>query len=131
MPRLVEPSSIQEHDVKTFVAVYYGSAASLNAWKAMPDAERKQKEQTGIAAWMKWVNDNKGAIAGDGEPLGKTKRVDKTGVSDMRNELTAFTVVQAASHEEAANMFKNHPHFTVFPGDHIEIMECLPIPQPQ
>jgi hypothetical protein len=29
-------------------------------------------------------------------------------------------------------MFENHPHFTIFPGDSVEIMECLPIPgQPQ
>jgi hypothetical protein len=25
-------------------------------------------------------------------------------------------------------MFENHPHFTIFPGDSVEIMECLPIP---
>lgn len=117
--------------MKTFLAVYLGSAAGMNAWKAMPDVERKQKEQAGMTAWMKWMNDHKAAILGDGAPLGKTKQVDKTGVSDMRNDLTAYTVVQASSHDEAANMFKNHPHFAVFPGDHIEIMECLPIPQPQ
>jgi hypothetical protein len=42
--------------------------------------------------------------------------------------MTAYTVVQAESHEAAAKLFANHPHFTVFPGDGIEVMECLPIP---
>jgi hypothetical protein len=25
-------------------------------------------------------------------------------------------------------LFENHPHFTIFPGEAIEVMECLPIP---
>jgi hypothetical protein len=25
-------------------------------------------------------------------------------------------------------MFEGHPHFTIFPGESIEVMECLPIP---
>jgi hypothetical protein len=29
-------------------------------------------------------------------------------------------------------MFEKHPHFSIFPGDSVEIMEVLPIPgQPQ
>jgi hypothetical protein len=42
--------------------------------------------------------------------------------------MTAYTVVKAESHEAAAKLFVNHPHFMIFPGDGIEIMECLPIP---
>jgi hypothetical protein len=42
--------------------------------------------------------------------------------------MTAFTVVQAESHDAAAKLFVNHPHFTIFPGDAVEVMECLPIP---
>jgi hypothetical protein len=40
-----------------------------------------------------------------------------------------YTVVRAESQEEAAKMFLGHPHFTIFPGDGVEIMECLPIPE--
>jgi len=82
-----------------------------------------------MEAWMKWGTDNKMAIVDNGSPLGKTKRVDKTGITDVRNELGAYTVVEAESHEAAAKMFLNHPHFTFFPGESIEIMECLPIPE--
>jgi hypothetical protein len=42
--------------------------------------------------------------------------------------MTAFTLVQADSQEAAAKLFENHPHFTVFPGDAVEVMECLPVP---
>jgi hypothetical protein len=37
-------------------------------------------------------------------------------------------VVRAASHEDAAKMFENHPHFAIFPGERVEIMPVLPIP---
>jgi hypothetical protein len=63
-----------------------------------------------------------------GAPLGKTKRVSKAGNADVKNHMTSFTVVSAETHEEAARLFVTHPHFTIFPGESIEIMECLPIP---
>jgi hypothetical protein len=34
----------------------------------------------------------------------------------------------AESHEVAAKLFLNHPHFAIFSGDNIKVMECLPIP---
>ena len=40
----------------------------------------------------------------------------------------AFTVVRAESHEAAAKLFEQHPHFAIFPGDAVEIMPVLPIP---
>jgi N-dimethylarginine dimethylaminohydrolase len=89
----------------------------------------QKREQEGKAAWGKWVQDNAKSIVDIGSPLGKTKRTDMHGISDIRNALAAYTVVQAESHEAAAKLFQNHPHFMIFPGDAVEIMECLPIPQ--
>jgi hypothetical protein len=114
--------------MKTFLAVFLGSAAGMDAWKAMPDAERKPKEVAGVQAWHAWVQANQQAIVEMGGPLGKTKRVSKQGISDVRNEMGAYTVVQAESHEAAAKLFENHPHFMIFPGDAVEVMEKLPIP---
>ena len=42
--------------------------------------------------------------------------------------MSAYTIVRAESHDEAAQMFDGHPHFTIFPGDSVEVMEVLPIP---
>jgi hypothetical protein len=63
-----------------------------------------------------------------GGPLSRTKRVSREGVSDIRNNLAAFVVVQADSQDAAARLFLQHPHFTLFPGDGVEVMEILPIP---
>ena len=63
-----------------------------------------------------------------GGPLGKTKKIGPKGIADISNELSAFMVVRAESHEAAAKLFENHPHFTVFPGDSVEVMPVMPIP---
>ena len=114
----------------TYLAVFLGSKDNpkMAAWMALPEAERKKKEVEGIAAWKGWVEKHQGAIQAMGGPLGKTKRVDGKGIADIANEMGAFTVVKAASHEAAAKMFENHPHFAIFPGERVEIMPVLPIP---
>ena len=114
--------------MKNFLAVFLGSAAAMDAWKALPEAERKEKEKAGMMAWGKWMEDNKASLVEGGAPLGKTKKVGKSGISDIRNEMGAYVVVKAADQEAAAKLFLNHPHFTTFPGDRVEVMECLPIP---
>ena len=95
---------------------------------ALPEAERRAKEQESIAAWKAWVEKHRGAISAMGGPLGKTKKITGRGIEDMSNEMGAFMVVRAASHEAAARLFEKHPHFTIFPGDAVEIMPVMPIP---
>lgn len=114
--------------MKKYLAVFYGSADAIKKWDAMPESERKDREKKGILAWHSWGEKNGKSITVMGSPLGKTKSVNQKGVIDSKNELTAYTEVQAESHEAAAKMFLEHPHFSIFPGDRIEIMECLAIP---
>lgn len=81
-----------------------------------------------MAAWKAWVEQHQALIVDHGAPLGKTKRISAGGTADIRNNMGAYTVVRAESHEDAAKMFEQHPHFTIFPGDAVEVMECLPMP---
>ncbi|HEX4273047.1 MAG TPA: hypothetical protein VHZ32_16770 [Rhizomicrobium sp.] len=114
----------------TFLAVFLGSKTSprMQAWMAMSDAERQAKEKEGIAAWMAWIGKHQGAIAEIGGPVGKTKQITASGIADISNAISAFMVVRAESHAAAAKMFENHPHFSVFPGEAVEVMPVLPIP---
>ena len=114
----------------TYLAVFVGSktSAKMAAWNALSETERKTKEKEGVAGWKAWVEKHQAALAEMGGPLGKTKRVGPAGIADVSNEMGAFTVVRAESHEAAARMFENHPHFTIFPGEAVEIMPVLPIP---
>ena len=114
----------------TFLAVFCGSKASARrtAWEALSESDRRARQREGIAAWKAWVERHQNAIVAIGGPLGKTKQVTQRGIDDTSNALGAFTVVRADSHQAAARLFEGHPHFTIFPGDSIEIMPVLPIP---
>ena len=115
--------------MKKFLATYMGSATAIAEWKAMDEEKRKQQEMAGMEAWGKWAVANEKSIVDQGSPLGKTKRISSQGISDVTNEVAGYTIVQAASHEAAAKLFENHPHFKLFPGDSVEVMECLPMPK--
>jgi transcription antitermination factor NusG len=119
-----------EQSMKKFLAIYIGTASALekSGWNTMDEAKRKKQEASGLAAWGEWMVANEAAVVEQGGPLGKTKRTAAQGVSDTKNNMAGYVVVQAESHEAAARMFEKHPHFTIFPGDSVEIMECLPIP---
>ena len=120
--------------MKKFLAIYIGTPAGVEkaGWNTMDPGKRKELEASGIKAWGEWMSTNRAAIVDPGGPLGKTKRTAAQGVSDTRNSMTGYVIVQADSHEAAARLFEHHPHFKIFPGESVEIMECLPIPgQPQ
>jgi hypothetical protein len=114
----------------TYLAVFLGSktSPSMKAWMALPEAERRAKEKEGMAAWKAWIETHHAAIAVMGGPLGRTKGISEHGIEDMNNEIGGFMVVRAESHEAAAKLFEKHPHFTIFPGERVEIMPVLPIP---
>ena len=116
--------------MKKFLAVYVGTAAALekSGWQTMDPDRRQKLEASGMKAWGEWMRAHGSVIVESGGPLGKTKRTAAQGVSDIKNDLMGYIVVQAESHAAAARMFENHPHFTLFPGDSVETMECLPIP---
>jgi len=118
--------------MKKFLAIYIGTAGALekSQWNELAEDERKKREAKGMAAWMDWGRTHGGSIVDEGAPLGKTKRASPDGISDIKNSMTGYVIVQAESHDAAAKLFENHPHFSVFPGDSVEIMELLPLPTP-
>jgi len=114
--------------MKTFLALFTGNAAAMDAFRKLPPAEMARKQAEGSKAWHAWAEKHHASIVATGGPLGKTKRISRAGIEDVRNNMGAYTVVQAESQEAAAKLFEGHPHFTIFPGDGIEVMEVLPIP---
>lgn len=117
--------------MKKFLAIYIGTAAALekSGLNEMDEGQRQQREAAGLKAWMDWGVAHAAAIVEQGAPLGKTKRAAAEGLTDIKNSMVGYVIVQAESHEAAAQLFERHPHFTLFPGDSVEIMECLPLPE--
>jgi hypothetical protein len=114
--------------MKQFVALYLGSPSAMSGWEKLSEAERNQRQAAGMKAWGDWMTTNQKSVIETGGPLGKTKRVNPQGVTDTKNAMSGYVIVQAESHDAAAKLFLNHPHFTIFPGDSVEIMEVLPLP---
>jgi hypothetical protein len=117
--------------MKNFLAVYVGSDAAFgkSEWSRLSNEMRAQREAAGMKAWKDWGAKHATSIVDGGTPLGKTKSASPHGISDIKNALVGYVIVRAESHEAAAKLFDNHPHFTIFPGDSVEIMECLPLPR--
>jgi hypothetical protein len=114
--------------MKRYLAVFTTSPQAMARWESITEAERQKRQAQGVAAWTRWATENAAVIVEMGGPLSRTKLVAAGGISDTRNNLAAFTVVQAESQDAAAKLFLNHPHFTIFPGEGVEVMEVLPIP---
>jgi hypothetical protein len=117
--------------MKRFMAIYIGTEAALKRaqWNELDEQKRQAREKEGMNAWIKWGEKHAASIVDQGTPLGKTKRVAPEGLSDIKNVMTGYVIVQAESHEAAAKLFAQHPHFSIFPGDSVEIMECMPLPE--
>jgi hypothetical protein len=117
--------------MKNFLAVYTGTKNSdgNKRWEAMDQATQNKQAAAGMEAWGKWGEKYKNSIVEMGAPVGKTKLINRKGITDITNNIAAYCVVRAENYEEAARMFLEHPHFMIFPGDGVEVMECLPVPK--
>lgn len=107
-----------------FLAIYTGTATAAEKARA----EGTIDEAAGMAAWGKWGEKYADKIVDPGGPLGKTKKISPDGISDITNTAAAYVVVEADTHEAAAEMFRGHAHFTQFPGDSVEVMPILDMP---
>ena len=112
--------------MKKFLVLYMADPAAFETMMRNSSPEMQKK---GMEAWMKWMDAHKASIVEGGSPLGKTKRVDANGAKDVKNGIGGYSIVQADSHEAAAQIFgKDHPHLQMMPGATVEIMEIMPIP---
>jgi hypothetical protein len=102
-------------------------ASAADFEKTMNESTPEQ-QKLGMHEWRKWANKHHSEIVDLGAPLGKTKKVTKGGVENMKNQLGGYTIVQAHSHDEAAKIFADSAHF-MMPGSWIEVMEIVAIPE--
>jgi hypothetical protein len=95
----------------------------MQEWMAnTPEAERKAQTDKMMQDWQTWMDTHKANIVDNGNPLGKTKRVTTSGVADTKNDLNYYIIVQADSHDAAAQMVKDNPHLMI-PDSYVDVME--------
>ncbi len=99
-----------------FVLAYHGS----------PKLASKEDGNTHMAAWKNWMQSLGDAVVDPGVPVGPSKTIlsDGTIANDGGpNPLVGFTVLLAATIEDAIKMAKPCPHVTA--GGSIEVAPVL------
>jgi hypothetical protein len=113
--------------MKRFLVTYLAPASVITDWKKTDPNTRKAAEEKMQADWKKWMSDHANMFADVGAGVGKTKAVTKGGISDTKNDIMLYAVVNADSHEAAARSFESHPHLQI-PQSSIEVMEIHALP---
>ena len=88
--------------MSNYIIAYHGG-------KKPESAEEGAKH---MAKWKAWVGSLGDAVINPGTPLGKSRIVSSSGVSDQSgsNSLTGFSIVKADSMDAAIEMAKGCPH---------------------
>ncbi len=114
--------------MKKFLVLYHSEAAlkGMSARDMFANSTPEQI-QAGMGAWMAWQQAAGSSIVDLGAPLdSSTVTTGGPGKSDP-STITGFSLVQAASIEDAVGLMKEHPHLRM-PGGSIQLLETVPIP---
>jgi hypothetical protein len=112
-----------------FLAVYMMHPDAIPRFRALPKAEQDAVDAAGVPKWKEWEERNAAHFHDRGGMVGKTLRVSKKGVTPATNSICGYVVVEADTIEAAAALFENHPHFSIFPGDSVDIMPFVTDPK--
>ena len=108
--------------MKKYLAIYMAPQEEMK--KMMENNDEKQRDE-GMKEWRSWMAKHKEEFVDDGNPVGKTKEVREGGkVKDVKNDIGGYSIVEANSHEEAAEIFADSPHFHM-PRARVEVMEVM------
>jgi hypothetical protein len=111
-----------------FLAVYTMQSEDLARFRRLPKAEQDAIDAAGLKRWAEWEEEHAVSITDRGGMVGKTLRVSRDGIAGAVNPFCGYIVVEAESIEAAARLFEDHPHFSVFPGDGVDVMPFLTEP---
>ena|ERR1700690_2956863 len=108
-------------DLKKFLVLYLVPTDVIADWVKTDPATRKTEEEKMRAGWQRWMSDHTNIIRTT-EAAGKTKEVTASGIGDIKNEIMLYSIVEAASQDEAAEAFRRHPHLAI-PRSSIQVTE--------
>lgn len=101
--------------MSNFIIAYHGGKK--------PESPDEGKTQ--MAKWKTWVADLGDAVANPGSPMGMSKIVSSTGVSDDdgSNTMSGFSIVKADSFDSALDMAKACPFLEI--GGTLKVAELM------
>lgn len=112
--------------MQKFLVLYLAPATVLADWAKTEPSQRKVAEEKMQAEWRQWMKDHDKILTDKGAGVGKTKRISAKGLSDTKNDIMLYSIVEAQSHDVAAKAFEHHPHLQI-PEASIEVMAINPM----
>ena len=79
-------------------------------------------------AWASWAQVHQKSLGDPGEPLNMKKIVTAHRIEDFTDSKTGYAIVEARSHDEAVQIFAEHPTCGLCPGSPSEcwsVHRCL------
>ena len=113
--------------MKKFLVLYMIPPSVMDAWNKTPSGDRKAAEDKLSREMQAWTGGRGKLFTDRGAGLGKARRITSSGVSDARNELVMYAIVQGESQDAVAKSFESHPHLQI-PQSSIEVMELFALP---
>jgi len=107
--------------MKKYFVLYMASEGDFKKAMAEMPAMTPDQQKQSMQEWMGWMKAK--GVVDMGAPLGKTKKVTPSEITDFRNEIGGYSIIEAESHDEAAQKMQDSPHFKMMPGGWIEVME--------
>lgn len=107
--------------LKKFLVLYLVPADVLGGWAKTDPATRKPAEEKMQAEWGRWLGEHANMITVT-EAAGKTKAVTAGAITDTRNDIMLYSIVEAENLEAAGKSFAQHPHLQI-PQSSIQVME--------
>ena len=111
--------------MQTFLVLFLAPSSVIEEWMKTPQAEREAAEKKMRDEWNIWMS-NHASMIKETNAGGKTKRVNTSGVTDTKNDIMLYSVIEAESHDVAAKAFEDHPHLGI-PQASIEVMAIRPM----
>ncbi len=100
-----------------FLFVYFGGDT--------PQTETEQ--QSVMAAWTKWMNDEANNMSDPGNPVGRSYTADGSGSKEGSDHpIMGYSIYKAPDLETALKVANSSPHVTVSKG-YIEVTEIIPM----
>ena len=104
-----------------FLYLYRGPATPMSEFTPEQGAEQMQ-------AWEAWGNKVGSALAQFGSPFGASTSVVDDGTTRATDDLTGYSVIEAADLDEATNLLGGHPFLSEGKGRFsVEVFELLPM----
>src|SRR6266480_224718 len=93
----------EPRNMKKFLVTYLAPASVIAEWKKTDPDTRKAAEEKMRAEWKKWMNDHANIFADIGAGVGKTKVVTAQGISDSKNDIMLYSLVEAGHMKRQPN----------------------------